>query len=50
MRTSKVPPRIVQLTLVFAGWQLPIGALSAPLTRQDVLRNDIEELPAMHRG
>lgn len=37
----------------FAGWHAPIGALLAPLTRHDVLRNDIEELPplpAMHRG
>jgi 2-polyprenyl-6-methoxyphenol hydroxylase-like FAD-dependent oxidoreductase len=37
----------------FASWHTPIGALLAPLTRHDVLRNDIEELPplpAMHRA
>lgn len=37
----------------FAGWHAPIGALLAPLTSHDVLRNDIEELPplpAMHCG
>lgn len=37
----------------FAGWHAPIGALLAPLTSQDVRRDDIEELPplpAMHRG
>jgi 2-polyprenyl-6-methoxyphenol hydroxylase-like FAD-dependent oxidoreductase len=37
----------------FTTWHAPIGALLAPLTRDNVLRNDIEELPplpAMHAG
>ncbi|HET6877478.1 MAG TPA: FAD-dependent monooxygenase [Jatrophihabitans sp.] len=36
----------------FGAWHEPIGKLLAPLTPDDVLRNDIEELPplpAMHR-
>jgi 2-polyprenyl-6-methoxyphenol hydroxylase-like FAD-dependent oxidoreductase len=57
--TADVPPGTAfdddaaELRRRFGGWHPPIGALLAPLTRHDVLRNDIEELaplPAMHRG
>lgn len=57
--TADVPPgtgyedEAAELRRRFARWHAPIGALLAPLTREDVLRNDIEELPplpAMHRA
>lgn len=50
---TRYPDDAVELRRRFADWHAPIGALLAGLTRDDVLRNDIEELPplpALHVG
>jgi 2-polyprenyl-6-methoxyphenol hydroxylase-like FAD-dependent oxidoreductase len=57
--TAAVPPgtryddNASELRRRFAGWHAPIGAIIASLAGERVLRNDIEDLPAlaaMHKG
>ncbi|MBO0864420.1 MAG: FAD-dependent monooxygenase, partial [Mycobacterium sp.] len=50
---TSYPDDAEELRRRFTSWHAPIGAMLARLTLDDVLRNDIEELPrlpAMHRG